>query len=129
LQKKYLSHCQSTKNHVDDEFLRDLVPHVIYGNTLTLFISACANLYSNDGKVSLFPFISLSVSLSFSLSLSLSLFLSLSLSFPNTESEKKRERERERERKREKEREKWTEWKVGSFAFGSVDIQLQLSNY
>jgi hypothetical protein len=44
---------------------------------------------------------------------------------------KKRERESEREREREKEKEiKWTEWRVGSFtfAFGSVDILLQLSN-
>jgi hypothetical protein len=48
------------------------------------------------------------------------------------ERKKKRERERERERERKKERErKWTEWGVGSFtfAFGSVDIQWQLSKY
>jgi hypothetical protein len=42
-----------------------------------------------------------------------------------------REKKRDGERKREKERKrKWTEWRVGSFtfAFGSVDILLQLSN-
>jgi hypothetical protein len=44
--------------------------------------------------------------------------------------ERERERERERKRKREREREiKWTEWRVGSFTFGCVDIQSQLSNY
>jgi hypothetical protein len=44
---KNLSHGQSTKNHVSDGFLRDLVTHthVIYGNALTFIISACANLY------------------------------------------------------------------------------------
>jgi hypothetical protein len=45
---------------------------------------------------------------------------------------KKREREKERKKKRERKRErKWTEWRVGSFtfAFGSVDIQSQLSKY
>jgi hypothetical protein len=48
------------------------------------------------------------------------------------EREKERQREREREREREKERERrWTEWRVRSFtfAFGSVDILLQLLNY
>jgi hypothetical protein len=47
------------------------------------------------------------------------------------EGERKKKRERERE-KVEKERErKWTEWRGGSFtfAFGSVDIQSQLSKY
>jgi hypothetical protein len=44
--------------------------------------------------------------------------------------EKEREREKEREKEREREREsKWTEWRVGSFTFGSVNIQLQLSKY
>jgi hypothetical protein len=45
------------------------------------------------------------------------------------EGKRKKKRERERKREREKER-KWTEWRVGSFtfAFGSVDILLQLSN-
>jgi hypothetical protein len=51
-----------------------------------------------------------------------------SLSFSQRERERTRERERKKdgERKRKKERErKWTEWRVGSFAFafGSVDIQ------
>jgi hypothetical protein len=48
------------------------------------------------------------------------------------EGERKKKREKERKREREKERErKWTEWRVGSitFAFGSVDIQSQLSKY
>jgi hypothetical protein len=46
------------------------------------------------------------------------------------EGERKRKREREKEREKEKERErKWTEWRVGSFTFGCVDIQSQLSNY
>jgi hypothetical protein len=42
------------------------------------------------------------------------------------------EKERERERKREREEKKWTEWRVGSFAFafGSVDIfNRMLSSY
>jgi hypothetical protein len=43
---------------------------------------------------------------------------------------KLREGEREKKRGREKEREKkWTEWRVGSFAFGSVDIQSQFPNF
>jgi hypothetical protein len=44
--------------------------------------------------------------------------------------EREKEREIERERKRERER-KWTEWRVRSFtfAFGSVDILLQVLNY
>jgi hypothetical protein len=48
----------------------------------------------------------------------------------NKEKERKREKKREKERKGERER-KWTEWRVGSFtfAFVSVDIQSQLSNY
>jgi hypothetical protein len=78
---------QSSINHVEDEFLRDLVLHAIYGNALMLFISACANLCSNDGKVSL--------SFSFSLSLSLSLFFSKARA-------RKRERKRERERERKR---------------------------
>jgi hypothetical protein len=41
---------------------------------------------------------------------------------------RKREKEREREGGREREK-KWTESKVESFAFDSVDIQSQLSNY
>jgi hypothetical protein len=46
------------------------------------------------------------------------------------EREKNREREIVREREREREREKkWTEWRVRSFEFGSLDIQLQFSNY
>jgi hypothetical protein len=54
-----------------------------------------------------------------SLSLS-SLPFSLSLSFSLSLLEKERERER-----------KWTEWRVRSFtfAFGSVDILLQVLNY
>jgi hypothetical protein len=42
--------------------------------------------------------------------------------------EKERKRNRERERDREKEKE-WTESRIGSFAFGNIDIQLQLANF
>jgi hypothetical protein len=43
---------------------------------------------------------------------------------------KLREGDREKKRVREKERErKWTELRVGSFTFSTVDIQSQLSNY
>jgi hypothetical protein len=51
------------------------------------------------------------------------------------EREKKRERERERDKEREKEkerkREKMDRMEIGSltYAFGTVDIQSQLSNY
>jgi hypothetical protein len=44
-----------------------------------------------------------------------------------TPKEIKRGRKRERERKREKE--DIMQWRVGSFTFGSVNIQSQLSNY
>jgi hypothetical protein len=43
--------------------------------------------------------------------------------------EKERERKKERKRKREREKMDRMQWRVGSFTFGSVDIQLQLSNY
>jgi hypothetical protein len=72
-------------------------------------------------------------------------FFSPGESFSLSERKREREKEREKEKKRDREREKWREkerererkrekedimhGRVGSFTFGSVNIQSQLSNY